>query len=70
MKSTCQPTTNTNYPKLQIAPNNNVFLMNTKTSGTIVHVGAFSEKYYLGTFHTDLNSQDMVDYKKQITLEN
>jgi len=69
MKTTAHPTTKANFPKLQVAINGNVFLMNSETSGTLLYsdMGNISG---IGEYYPEINKSALTDFHGSITLEN
>lgn len=66
MKSTKNNRKQSQFPKLQIASNGNVFLMYTATKGTCVHSASGD---FLGEYST-LDSSNLTNFNGSITLEN
>lgn len=58
---------NLQFPKLQIANNNNIFLMTNKTNGTCIHS---ETPTWLGFYSDTLCTKDLKDFNGSITLEN
>ena len=59
--------TNIEFPKLQIAKNNNIFLMTNETTGTCIHT---STPTWLGFYSDNLHTNNLKDFNGSITLEN
>ena len=69
MKITIHATTKANFPKLQIAINGNIFLMNSETSGTLIH-SDIQHIPGIGDHFRDLNKKNLTDFQDAVTLEN
>jgi len=59
--------TNVKFPKLQIANNNNIFLMISETIGVCIHTNT---PKYLGFYSDHLPTNELKDFNGSITLEN
>jgi len=68
MKSTVNQQKPKNFPKLQQALNQTIFLMSTPTKGTVIN--SKSPANIVGTYFIDLNPEDLADFAGSITLEN
>ena len=69
MKTTVHLTTKVKFPKLQIAINGNIFLMNNETSGTLIHSEMENIRGIGDHFH-ELIKENLTDFRGSITLEN
>ena len=69
MKSTTHPSTKNGFPKLQIAVNGNIFLMDSETSGTLLHSDMENIRG-IGDHFPELNKTALTDFRGSITLEN
>ena len=59
--------TNIEFPKLQIAKNDNIFLMTNKTTGTCIHSDTST---WFGFYSNTLCTKNLRDFNGSITLEN